>query len=102
MAKKQWDEVTEDDPDVIYIDRFSAGLDELTRKQQASDVEVLKKLSGMTRFSIFEATENDTIARKMDSLRERKLIEVDNEGHGFPWSGVSLTEAGLALLGGKK
>lgn len=83
---------------VIFMDRFSEGLDDLTQKQQRSEIEVLKCLSKMDRFSIFEATANQGIAGTMDSLMSKKLITVDNSC-GFPWSTVSLTPNGLAMIG---
>ena len=49
---------------------------------------------------MFEATANDVIARTMDDVIRRKLVEVDNSP-GYPWSNVKLTEAGLALIGEK-
>lgn len=82
---------------VIFIDRFSEGLDDLTRKQQRSKVEVLKQLSKMNRFSVFEATANQTIAGTMDALCHEELIEIDNSC-GFPWSKVSLTDKGKAMI----
>jgi hypothetical protein len=80
----------------VRIDRFSAGLDELTRKQQRSFTEVLRVLDRTKRFSIFEATENQVIARTMDGLTEQGLINVTPQG--YPWSAVELTDAGRGLL----
>lgn len=82
----------------VHIDRFSVGLDELTRKQQASAVEVLKVLHAAGRFSVFEATDNDVIAKTMERLVHQKLIEVDTSP-GFPWSNVKLTAAGRERIG---
>jgi hypothetical protein len=87
----------------IYIDRFSAGLDDLTRKQQADPVAVLRVLKATGRFSVFEATDNDIIARTMTRLVHKgyqgygRLIEIDNSC-GYPWTKVKLTEAGERLL----
>ena len=81
---------------VVHIDRFSAGLDELTRRQQADPREVLRCLDRIKRFSIFEATDNQTIAKTMDLLEERKLIVTTPRG--YPWSDVELTEAGRRMI----
>lgn len=83
----------------VFIDRFSAGLDDLTRKQQRDPKRVLEVLRRTKRFSVFEATENQDIARTMTMLRDQKLITVDNSP-GYPWSNVSVTRKGLKLLKG--
>lgn len=94
----------------IHIDRFSAGLDELTRRQQADHIEVLRVLAKTGRYSIFEATENQTIAKTMDRLLWKSCVTVsdgDRTEHGvllvrtggfFPWTEVALTDAGKKLL----
>jgi len=82
----------------MMVDRFSEGLDELTKKQQSSKSEVLKCLHRIKRFSVFEATANDVIAATMDSLVDGKFIDVDNSC-GYPWSNVTLTERGLQWAG---
>ncbi|MDQ0035468.1 hypothetical protein J2W30_003236 [Variovorax boronicumulans] len=89
---------------------FSAGLDDLTRKQQADPIAVLRVLKAAGRFSSFEASANDVIARTItrmihkglttikDGVRTNhgKLIEVDDAP--YPWTNVKLTAAGEALL----
>lgn len=94
-----------------FICSFSSGLDELPRRKQKDVVEVLKVLKACGRFSVFEATDNDVIARMMDRLIHKgcaivrdgvrtdygRLIETDNTC-GFPWTKVKLTEAGERLL----
>lgn len=96
--------------DVIYVDCFTEGLDELPRRKQSNPVEVLRLLHKAGRFSVFEATANETIARMMDRLMNKgcsivkdgvrtdygKLLE--NTGGAFPWTTVRLTEGGLRLL----
>lgn len=82
----------------MIIDRFSEGLDDLTRKQQRSQTEVLKQLHKMSRFSIFEATANQDIASTMDKLCAGKFIETDNTC-GYPWTKVKLTSLGLEKIG---
>ena len=94
-----------------FICSFSSGLDDLPRKKQNDAVEVLKVLKASGRFSVFEATANDVIARMMYRLIHKGysvirdgvrtdyglLIETDNTC-GFPWTNVKLTEAGERLL----
>lgn len=90
---------------------FSSGLDDLTRKQQADYIEVLRVLKREGRFSAFEASDNMTIARTITRLIHKGLttvkdgvktehgllIETD-KSTGYPWTGVKLTAAGEALL----
>lgn len=85
----------------IFLDCFTAGLDDLTRKQQASTEAVLRVLKRTGRFSVFEATENQTIANTMTRLCRGPLIETDNSC-GYPWTKVQLTAAGEALIAGKE
>lgn len=89
---------------------FSAGLEDLTRKQQADHIAVLRVLKKAGRFSSFEASSNDVIARTITRLIHKglttikdgvrtnhgKLIEVDDAP--YPWTNVKLTPAGEAVL----
>ena len=68
----------------IYIDRFSAGLDELTRKEQRNSEAVLAVLRQAKRFSAFEASDNAAIARTMTMLIETGRVTTDNSC-GYPW-----------------
>ena len=77
---------------------LSVGLDELTHRQARDRVTVLRVLQRHGRFSAFEASANQSIAKTMDALVASRLIEV--EPLGYPWSRVALTEVGQALLGG--
>jgi hypothetical protein len=95
----------------VIICSFSTGLDDLTRKQQADHITVLRVLKQAGRFSAFEASANDTIARTITRLIHKglttvkdgvrtnhgKLIETDHSC-GYPWTMVKLTPAGEALL----
>ena len=94
----------------VHIDRFSSGLDDLTRKQQADHIAVLKVLARTGRYSIFEATENQVIAKTMDRLLWKECITVTagvKQKHGlllkrtggeYPWTTVELTDAGKQLI----
>jgi len=80
----------------IFIDRFSAGLDDLTAKEARCTVTVLKTLDRIKRFSVFEATANAPIARMMTRVFRDGLVE--NLGGGYPWTDVELTQAGRDLI----
>ena len=69
----------------------------MKRKDQRDERKVLTVLHQKKRFSIFEATANNTIARTMTILEDKKLISIDNSP-GYPWSNVKLTKAGLAMI----
>ena len=98
---------------MIHIDRFSAGLDDLTRKQQADHIAVLRVLEKTGRYSIFEATENQTIAKTMDRLLCKSCITVSDgvrtehglllirTGGEYPWATCQLTDAGKRLIEGR-
>lgn len=81
----------------VQICCFSAGLDDLTRKQQADHVEVLKVLARTERFSVFEATNNHVIAQTMGGLLDGPLLK--RTGGAYPWVTCELTEAGKRLIG---
>lgn len=80
----------------MIVDRFSAGLDDLSRKEQKNHVAVLRAMSKMTRYSVFEATENDSIARTLDYIIKKGFIK--HTGGSFPWSNFELTESGRELI----
>ena len=69
----------------IHVCCFSSGLDDLKRKEQADDEVVLGVLRVKRRFSVFEATANQTIARTMDRLCKTRLT---TKTEGFPWTKV--------------
>ena len=81
----------------VHICCFTAGLDELTRKQQKDIATVLRVLQKTKRFSVFEATANQVIAKTVTVLFERGLIENTKQGT-FPWTHVTLTDAGERFL----
>ncbi len=77
---------------------FTEGLDELPRRKQRDTLVVLEHLAKAGRFSVFEATANIDIARTMDRIGRKGLVEFDISG-GYPWTKVKLTPAGSAALG---
>jgi hypothetical protein len=83
--------------DAIFICGFSSGLDDMPRKDQRDIAKVLRVLERRGRFSVFEATANQTIATTMTKLSHSDLIETDNSC-GYPWTKVKLTDAGKRYL----
>lgn len=81
----------------VFICSFSSGLDDMPRKDQRDIGKVLRVLDKCGRFSVFEATDNQTIATTMTKLCHSDLIETDNSC-GYPWTKVKLTDAGRKLL----
>ncbi|WP_327210448.1 hypothetical protein [Rhizobium leguminosarum] len=84
----------------VFIDEFSTGLDELSRRRQRSTREVLKALLGMKRVSVFEITENDVIAATVQRIVDRKLAVVTPGT--YPWSDVEVTDAGRDYIEQKR
>lgn len=95
----------------VFFDRFSAGLDDLTRIQQADHVAVLRVLQRTGKFSCFEASENPVIARTMTRLMHKGCTTVKADGSkkayglllkstggDYPWTTCELTDAGRELL----
>lgn len=82
--------------DVCHIDTFTSGLDDLSKRRQSSTREVLRHLARAGMFSVFEATDNDVIAATVDRVLRKGLLETTPSG--FPWTKVTLTDAGRAVL----
>ena len=87
---------------------FTDGLEDMRRADQSNPVMVMRILVASGRFSVFEATANDTIARMMTRLYHKTLIyrgkkypgpllKMDHS-MGYPWTKVVITESGKALL----
>lgn len=85
---------------VVHICSHSSGLDELTLAQQADDREVLRHLDHVGRFSVFEATDNETIANTLDRIGNARYIMYIKEKAAYPWCYVELTPEGRALIEG--
>lgn len=80
----------------IMVDSFSSGLDDMKRKDQRDEVAVMRKLATMKRYSIFEVTANQDIAKMMTDIVKRGLIETT--GGQYPWTTFKITEAGQRLI----
>jgi hypothetical protein len=81
----------------LHICSFASAIGDLTRKQQKDWVTVLSTLATHPRFSAFDASANQGIAKTMDALFARGYVrEVGNDG--YPWMSVELTDKGRAAL----
>lgn len=80
----------------MIVCKFSAGLDEMPKKQQGDIRAVLRRLSGMKRFSVFEASENDKIANTMTDIFA--LGYAESTGGEFPWTTFNITDSGKAFM----
>lgn len=83
----------------VFIDSFTEGLEELPRKKQRDIVEVLRTMEAnpRKRFSVFEATANQTIAVTMTRICQEGYVETDNSC-GYPWTKYKLTAKGLEAI----
>lgn len=71
----------------VFIDRFGAGLDELTRRDRRNPEIVLHTLRAARRFSVFEATEHQDLAHLLERLTRDGRIAT--KPLGFPWIAVT-------------
>jgi DNA-binding HxlR family transcriptional regulator len=84
----------------IYVDSFSGGIDDMRRADQREIAKVLRVLADQKpkRFSVFEATDNQTIARTMTRIVHEGYITTDHSC-GYPWTEYELTAKGRAVIG---
>jgi len=92
----------------VIVCSFSAGLDDMRRADQTDPVKVLRVLERSGRFSVFEATANDAVARMMTRLYHKALIYrgknyggpmlKQDQSMSFPWTKVVLTDVAKQLL----
>jgi hypothetical protein len=86
-------------PYATYVDDFSTISGNLTRKEQGDIRRVLAEVmraKGM--FSIFDATENQSIASSMTAIERSGWIK--RIEHGYPWLQWELTDEGRQQLDG--
>lgn len=81
---------------VMFVDNFSSGIDDLPAKKQGDPAEVLRVLEQCKRFSVFEATATQRIAKTMDYIFKAELVRAT--GSAFPWTRVELTDKGRELI----
>ena len=80
----------------LHVCCFSAGLCDLTRKQQADPAVVLGILKRLGRYSCFEASDNRVIAKTMDAIAARGLLV--RTGEAYPWITCQVTPSGEQFL----
>jgi hypothetical protein len=81
----------------IIVCSFATGIDDMPRKDQRDPIKVLRVLDQGKRYSVFEATDNQTIAKTMDYLIHKSGY-VKTIGGEFPWTQIEITDAGRAAL----
>lgn len=77
-----------------HIGRFSA-LDDLPRKMRGDGLEVLRLLAEVGRFSCFEV--DGPLARSLEQIKRHGWAVFDTSV-GYPWTTVTVTDAGRAVL----
>lgn len=82
----------------IHICSFSTGIDEMKRADQKDPAKVLAVLKQNPRYSTFEVTANQGIARTITLLHERGCIKT--VGGAYPWTVVEILPAGDEVLAG--
>lgn len=85
----------------VHIDSFSTDICDLTQEQQADGTTVLRVIARDGCYSVFDVTENQTIARTVESLHKNGYLEQDGDGGQYPWCKVKPTEKGYAAMGTK-
>lgn len=86
-----------------FICCFTSGVDEMKRKDQADPLKVLKALDHFKRFSVFEATANQTIAKTMTRFFHGDLKHlIVKTGGAYPWTNVRLTPEGRKFIEDQK
>lgn len=80
-----------------FVCVFTVGLDELPRRAQKDPVLLAREIAKHGRFSAFEATANQTIARTVDKVMAAGWFrQLESE---YPWTRVELTKKGRKALG---
>ena len=82
---------------MIHVDRFTS-LAEGPKNKQGDPATVLRALHKAGRFSIWDATDNQTIAATMTRIVQGGYIERDDVTP-YPWTKAILTPKGLAAAG---
>lgn len=79
-----------------FICSFSSGLDDMKRSDQKDMRAVLRVLDKWKRYSCFDASANDAIAKTVTDIY--RLGFVKDVGGAYPWSEVELTDAGRVFM----
>lgn len=89
------DLIVEPQEGACFLDSFSS-FNHLTQRQKKSPIWLLRSLYPKGRFSVFEATESNSIAKSFSKLSEWGWIK--NLGGQYPWIEVEVTEKGAKAL----
>jgi hypothetical protein len=79
-----------------FIDSFTT-FNHLTQRQKGSSIWLLRGLYPRGRFTVFEATETNAIAKSFSKLWEWGWVR--DLGGQFPWVEVEVTPKGAKALG---
>lgn len=90
---------------------LSSGLDDMKKVDQRDPIKVLRVLAACKRYSIFEATDNQSIARTISRMHNKAYVQImpddtrknygiliKTTGGQYPWTEIELTEGGVQLL----
>lgn len=82
----------------VFLDSFSGAIGDMKPRDQRDSRKVLAVLRDYPRFSVFDATERDAIARTLTNLYGAGLIDYPKPQPGYPWCRAVVTPKGLQLL----
>ena len=80
----------------VYIDSFSGGAAELSKREQGDHMAVLRALCNDNRLSCFDRSEYPKLERPIQDLKKLQYIEELTEP--YPWCRFFVTPTGLAAL----
>lgn len=83
----------------FFVDSFSGGLADLPARSRRDAVDVLRCLHKYPTFSVFDASEHQSLARTLDALKLSGLIEYEEPGPAYPWVTARLTDSGKKEIG---
>lgn len=69
----------------MIVCSFSGALGSLPAKDRTNVAAILDVLRHNPRFSVFDATEHKALARTLDRMHKRGLIEYRRDRVGYPW-----------------
>ena len=81
-----------------FVDSFSGAVAELTRKQQADPVAVLRALQRSPLVSTWDLWESDRLSDVIRRLKKDGLIEDQSMAVGYPWHKFVVTPKGAERL----
>ena len=83
----------------VFVDSFSGAVAELTRKQQADPVAVLRALQRSPLVSTWDLWESDRLSDVIRRLKKDGLIESQPKSVGYPWHRFVVTPKGAEEIG---